>query len=143
SEARLRKLRDWAAVRQSKRLLVKPLLTELRLDGEYPAWADRTAKQARATRAVLGDALVPANDVSEPTQLVLDQIRAGGWRRELRAVQWAFEGGFDDVGDLVAELARRWAVRQSHRKKFDLVASLFGNEAKTDVPGPPAGPSAP
>ena len=70
-EATLRVLRDWRHVHRGLRLLVKPVLDELRLRGEYAEWKARTA-----AGALLG----PAPDRAlDPAERVRAHARATGW----------------------------------------------------------------
>jgi hypothetical protein len=95
-EATLRVLRDWRHVHRGLRLLVKPVLDELRLRGEYAEWKARTA-----AAALLG----PAPDRAfDPAERVRAHARATGWNPDGSFVRYAEENGFASPAELLEEI---------------------------------------
>jgi hypothetical protein len=140
SEARLRRLRDWVNIARSRRLLVDAVLTQLKLQGSYQTWVERTAEHEKAA-AALGDARVgDGSGPGELDQLIRDQIRAGGWRPEVPFERFVDEAGFHDADDLVSELARRRRVRDARREAVELLESLFGDDGGAGSAEVEAGP---
>ena len=54
-ESAIRKLREWMRGRRGRRLLVQPLLDELRLSGTYEHWVGLAAQERRVADAVDGE----------------------------------------------------------------------------------------
>jgi hypothetical protein len=123
-EARIRRLRQWIDIAQSKRLLVGAVLTQLKLEGTYEASVAAAAEHGRAV-ASLGEEMLPEGSGPEAEELIRDQIRAGGWRPDVPAARFADEAGFHDVGDLFEELVRRRRIRERNRRALELLESLF------------------
>jgi hypothetical protein len=136
-EARARKLRNWARIRTGRRLLVRPVLDELRLENRYVAAADGAAHHQSMRQTVSDDgrslgqggpgAAVAADRVSD---LVRDQIRSGGWRPDVPLECFADEAGFAGVGDLLEELAAARTVRRRARSELAVLDSIFGRESR-------------
>lgn len=126
-EARLRKARGWAYMFLSKRLLVETLLTELKLQGEYGEWANCTAILHRSV-PVDWQGLSDATDTSNEQDIILDQMRAGGWRPDVPINEFASEAGFQDVYDLLDELRRHSELRRIRRKALGILEG-FDREA--------------
>jgi hypothetical protein len=126
-EARSRKARNWLAMLRGRRLLVKPLLDELRLNGEYETWAAR-ARELHRSFPVEAESGSGAIEPEQVRYLERDQMRAGGWRPDLAAAAWAEEAGFQGRADLVAELARHNEEREQRRRALETVALLFPDE---------------
>jgi hypothetical protein len=126
AEARARKLRDWVSMCRVKRLLVEPVLNELRLAGEYPRWADETAQLHGGipTAETWGRDRADATD----EELILDQLRAGGWRPDVPLARFADEAGFESVANLLEELAGHFLSRMERRRIWSVVASMFETE---------------
>lgn len=137
-EALARRLRDWAQTRQGKRLLVSPLLDELRLAGRYERAASATAMAARL-RVTLdpelgwsgnpGDGKQPDVSRAQIRQLVRDQIRASAWRPDVPPARFAEEAGFADLRDLLDELVVTGAIRARAREQLQVLKTLFEDDA--------------
>jgi hypothetical protein len=134
-EARARRLRDWARIRAGKRLLVRPVLDELRLENRYVAAAERAAEHYSAVQTAPDDvAFLPqdgngsATPAEVATDLVRDQIRSGGWRPDGPVDRFADEAGFAGVSDLLDELAAARAVRRRARSHLATLDSIFGED---------------
>ena len=125
-EARGRKVRNWLQMIRTKRILVKPLLDELRLRGEYESWVAKAA--ALKTSHPYDPNHDLGGDAGNGPDLLKDQMRAGGWRPDLPAVSWAVEAGFSDLADLIGELARHKLERDQKRAALATVVSLFPEE---------------
>ena len=128
-EARLRKARNWVYMFLSKRLLVGMLLNELKLQGKYAQWANRTATLHRSV-PVDWWGLSDATDTSSGQDVILDQIRAGGWRPDVPINEFASEAGFQDTHDLLDELRRHFELRRIRKKALDILEG-FDREAPT------------
>jgi hypothetical protein len=136
-EARARRLRDWARIRAGKRLLVRPVLDELRLENRYVAAAEEAAEHQRIRRTARADvgslpqdgagSAAPADGAAD---LVRDQIRSGGWRPDVPVGRFADEAGFDGVGDLLEELVVARTVRERARSHLATLDSLFGEDPR-------------
>lgn len=118
-EAAARKLRNWLSVRRSRRLLVQPVLDELRLAGEYERWAEQTAAERREADAASEEPLPP------PSELARDHARETEWARDVPVPQFAEEAGFSGVGDVLEDLARAYLARQARRRGLALLAELY------------------
>jgi hypothetical protein len=136
-EARARRLRDWARIRAGKRLLVRPVLDELRLENRYAAAAEEAAEHQRVRQTAGGDvgplpeegvgSAAPAVDA---TDLVRDQIRSGGWRPDVPADRFADEAGFAGMADLLDELVAARTVRRRARSHLATLDSIFGEDPR-------------
>jgi hypothetical protein len=138
-EAVARRLRDWARVVRGKRLLVGPVLDELRLSGRY----EQVAAEA-STSARLRSPLDPAphwttgpDNEQRPDQvksrvvaLLRDQLRATGWRPDVPLSSYADEAGFAELADLLDELVAARAVRVNAARQLDLLKALLGTEGE-------------
>jgi hypothetical protein len=126
-EARNRKVRNWVSMLRGRRKLVKPLLDELRLRGEYEAWVARARELQRSLplEAAAGADVAGPEDVRD---LERDQMRAGGWRPDLPPAAWAEEAGFQSRADLINELARHHEERERRRRALATAASMFSDE---------------
>jgi hypothetical protein len=139
-EARARRLRDWARVRAGKRLLVRPVLDELRLENRYVAAADEAAEHhkmrqtagedAGSSRPEVGGSANPAVGAAD---LVRDQIRSGGWRPDVPVDRFADEAGFAGVADLLAELVAARAVRRRAQSQMATLSSIFGEDPNVET----------
>ena len=129
AEARARRLRDWAAMRRGKRLLVGPLLDELRLAGDYERIRDAAAKFEREAPAS-EEVPAPGGQDLPATDLAMDQLRAGGWRPDVGFERFATEAGFQDASDLVEELARHSRARARRRRAWQVAVSMFGEDGE-------------
>lgn len=138
-EALARRLRDWAQIVRGKRLLVSPVLDELRLSGRYERTAADTAAAARM-RSELDPGLrwtVEPGDDEHPGQaedralaLLRDQIRATGWRPDVSLSSYADEAGFAELADLLDELVAASAVRDRAARRLDLLNRLLGTDGE-------------
>ena len=128
TEARRRKVRNWLLMVRTKRLMVKPLLDELRLRGEYESW---TAKAARLKVSVPAgtDPEDGLPDAARQRDLMRDQVRAGSWRPDVPVELWSLEAGFRDLSDLLAELLRHRKERDGRRALLATLSSLFPDDA--------------
>jgi hypothetical protein len=136
-EALARRLRDWVQVRQGKRLLVTPILDELRRTGRYEQSASAAAMAAKL-RAALdpdlgwsdepGDQVRPDRFRARVRQLVRDHIRATAWRPDVAPGRFAEEAGFADVEDLLDELVVASAIRARARERLQLLETLFDGD---------------
>jgi hypothetical protein len=126
-EATVRKLRTWVRIREDKRQLVRPVLDELRLRGEYPDWAARAAH--------VHDDAADASSEGLPTgaELVREHINATGWRPDPPIDRFAEESGFADLSDLIDELALSGKARRARRESTALLASLLGGTENLDT----------
>jgi hypothetical protein len=136
-EARARRLRDWARIRAGKRLLVRPVLDELRLENRYVAAAEEAAEHQRMRRTAGEDGgSLPQEEVGSaaPTvaaaELVRDQIRSGGWRPDVPVDRFADEAGFAGVADVLEELVAARAVRRRARSHLATLESIFGEDTQ-------------
>jgi hypothetical protein len=136
-EARARKLRDWARIRAGKRLLVRPVLDELRLENRYVAAAEEAAEHQRMRRTVgedVGSLAQPEVGSAAPAvggaDLVRDQIRSGGWRPDVPVDRFADEAGFAGVEDLLEELVAARTVRRRARGHLATLGSIFGEDPR-------------
>lgn len=136
-EALARRLRDWMQVRQGKRLLVSPLLDELRRAGrfEHAASAAAMAAKLRATldpdlgwRAEPGAEEQPDGSRARVEQLMRDQMRTGAWRPDVFLARFAEEAGFADLRDLLDELVVASAIRARARKRLQVLETLFDGD---------------
>jgi hypothetical protein len=135
-EALARRLRDWIQTRRGKRLLVSPLLDELRLAGRYEQAASAAATAARL-RAALDPNLQwhdePGENAevnqSRAVQLMHDQIRATAWRPDVPLSLFAEEAGFADARDLLDELVVARAIRVRAKERLRMLETLFGASA--------------
>jgi hypothetical protein len=136
-DALARRLRDWMQVRQGKRLLVSPLLDELRRAGRFEQAASATARAAtlRATldpdlgwRPESRDGEPPAESRTRLEQLMRDQIRTGAWRPDVTLARFAEEAGFADLRDLLDELVVASAIRARARKRLQVLETLFDGD---------------
>ncbi len=136
-EATARRLRDWMQVRRGKRLIVTPLLDELRRAGRYEQAASAAAIAAKLRAGLdpgLGWRGEPGeeehSDGSRPRirQLVRDQIRASAWRPDVPPARFAEEAGFADVHDLLDELVVATAIRARARQQLQLLETLFDGD---------------
>ena len=118
-EAAIRRLREWMRIRRSRRLLVQPLLDELRLSGEYEHWAQLAARERR-----LADAadVPPLRELSE---LIHDHTTESGWRRDVAVSRWAEEAGFSGRGELLEALAQAYLARQARRRALELLTEIY------------------
>jgi hypothetical protein len=134
-EARARRLRDWARIRAGKRLLVRPVLDELRLENRYVAAAEEAAEHLIMRRTAgedVGPSLQEVDGLAAPAvgaaDLVRDQIRSGGWRPDVPIDRFADEAGFAGVADLLEELVAARTVRRSARSQLATLDSIFGED---------------
>ena len=134
-EARARMLRDWARIRMGKRLMVGPVLDELRLENRYAAATDGAASHHSMRRA-RGDEARPLDRLGEDgagsaaassvaADLVRDQMPAGSWRPDVPIDRFADEAGFAGVADLLDELAAVRSVRDRARAQLAALGSIF------------------
>jgi len=121
-EAAIRRLRDWMRIRRSRRLLVQPLLDELRLAGEYERWADLAAHERREADEADDEPL------RAPSELIRDHAAESGWRCDVPVSRWADEAGFDGQGDLADALAQAYLARQPRRRALELLIELYGSD---------------
>ena len=121
-ESAIRKLREWMRVRRSRRLLVQPLLDELRFAGTYEHWADLAARERRLVNAADGTA------VPELPDLMRDHAAESGWRRDVAVSRWADEAGFADRGDLERALTQAYLARHPRRRALELLVELYGSD---------------
>ena len=126
-EARNRKVRNWVSMLRGRRKLVKPILDELRLRGEYEAWAAR-ARELQRSLPVEAGADTEVAGPEEVRELERDQMRAGGWRPDLPIAAWAEEAGFLSRTDLAIELARHHEEREKRRRALATAASMFSDD---------------
>ncbi len=119
--ARRRALHRWFVQRRSFVGTTQFMLDELRLRGEYAAWARRAAEQERllADASLDDDSAAKNDDALTNVQLAVDHIRATPCRMPIAYNKWA-----EEVGILPARLridllrardARRRAARQLER----------------------------
>jgi hypothetical protein len=121
-ESAIRKLREWMRVRRGRRLLVQPLLDELRFAGTYEHWADLAAGERRLADAVGGTAPLDLPD------LMRDHAAESGWRRDVTVSRWADEAGFADRGDLERALTQAYLARHPRRRALELLVELYGSD---------------
>jgi hypothetical protein len=132
-EAIARRLRDWMQTRRGKRLLVGPLLDELRLAARYEQAAAAAAAAAQL-RAALDPNLEWQDDPSEnaevirprAVQLMHDHIRATAWRPDVPLSRFADEAGFADGRDLLDELVVARAIRARAKERLRMLETIFG-----------------
>jgi hypothetical protein len=138
AEALARLLRDWAQFRRGKRLLVKPLLDELRLAGRYEAVVSAAASAAKVAAKLgppaswrAGHGAGGHEDGLEETEaaardLARGHIRATAWRPDVPLARFAEEAGFADVGDLLDALALARETRQYTERRLPRRESVLG-----------------
>jgi len=121
-EAAIRKLREWMRIRRGRRLLVQPLLDELRFAGTYEHWADLAAGERRLADAVDDTAVL------ELPELMRDHAAESDWRRDVAVSRWADEAGFADRGDLERALTQAYLARHPRRRALELLIELYGSD---------------
>jgi hypothetical protein len=136
-EARARRLRDWARLRVGNRLLVRPVLDELRLENRYVVAAEEAAEHKRLWRTAGEDvgslrqegvgSAAPAVGADD---LVRDQIRLGGWRPDVPVDRFADEAGFDGVADLYEELVAARFVTRCNQRLLATFDSIFAEDRR-------------
>lgn len=139
-EALARRVRDWAQIVRGKRLLVSPVLDELRLSGRYEQVAADAAASARLRSALdpglgwteeAGDDEDPGRAENRIIALLKDQIRATGWRPDVPLTSYAHEAGFAELADLLDELVAAQAVRARAARRLGLLETLLGTTGQS------------
>jgi hypothetical protein len=134
-EALARRLRDWMQIRLGKRLVVGPVLDELRVAGRYEQAASAAAVAARF-RAMLnpdigwsdepGDEDRPDGSPTRAGELVREHIRSSEWRPDTGLARLADEAGFAGTSDLLYELVVAATVQERMREQLRFLDTLFG-----------------
>lgn len=106
-QATLRGLVAWLRLRRYRIGMADPVLSRLRLNDEYDAWADRAAR----LEAVLADGAEP-EELQPLVDLAREQIARSGWRPDTELAPWAAESDFGDQYQLHAALNRAAAARR-------------------------------
>ena len=112
--AAARALRRWLLSNRGLDRGVKYVLDELRLNGEYPRWAEAAAEEHLIATAY-GDADYSAA-LQDPEFLVTDHVAATGFMVEATP-EWAFDAGFEDAEGVV-EALRRAAISRDVRRRI-------------------------
>jgi len=122
--AAARALRRWLLSNRGLDRGVKYVLDELRLNGEYPRWAEAAAEE-HVIATAYGDADYSAA-LQDPVFLVADHVAATGCMVEA-APEWAFDAGFEDAEGVV-EALRRAAISRDVRGRIREVLESAGSE---------------
>lgn len=107
-----RRLRQWLTVRRYKLGLTRPLLDQLRLEGDYERWADEaTQHETFLERTFSSEQLFDVDD-DEVLELMQSHARETGWRPDTDIYTWADEAGFGQAYDVLVELKRASLARR-------------------------------
>jgi hypothetical protein len=137
-EARARILREWLRIRQGKRLTVRPVLDEVRLENRYGAASEAAALHHKLRGAPADSApwwsgggengTGPSDLGQVAADLIGDQLRFGGWRPDVPVATFADEAGFSGVAELLEELAAARSARERARAHLASLEAIFGGD---------------
>ena len=134
-EARARRLRDWARLRVGNRLLVRPVLDELRLENRYVVAAEKAAEHKRLWRTAGED----VGSLDEWLRSLKIRVRAEPLKPENLArisqlINKTNQMNLRTRRMSEAELAA-WATRPGHAAWGFTVDDRFGSSGLTGVVG--------